>query len=82
MAILATQVLDEAGSKEEGEGEASLVCNSSFSSEPPPFLQRNGSISSMRSFASQRSLSSEYGGETNRFGRLLDVETELPMILA
>ena len=68
--------------QEEGEGEASLVCNSSLSSEPPPFLQRNSSISSMRSFASQRSLSSEYGGETNRFGRLLDVETELPMILA
>jgi hypothetical protein len=68
--------------QEEGECDASLVCNSSLSSEPPPFLQRNSSISSMRSFASQSSLSSDYGGETNSFGRLLDVETELPMIMA
>jgi hypothetical protein len=73
---------------EECEGEDDLVCNSSLSSEPPLFLQRNSSssmrsfasqrsFSSMRSFASQRSLSSDYGGESNSFGRLLDVETEL-----
>ena len=56
--------------------------NSAGSNEPHPCLLRNISTGSMRSFASQSSLTSDGGGETNSFYRLLDVETELPMILA
>jgi hypothetical protein len=55
--------------------------NSAGSSESHPCLLRNISTGSMRSFASQSSLTSDGGGETNSFYRLLDVETELPMIL-
>ena len=72
----------------EGSSEGSTVCsgvsssrNSAGSSEPHPCLLRNISTGSMRSFASQSSLTSDGGGETNSFYRLLDVETELPMIL-
>ena len=75
-------------SSSQGSSEGSTVCsgvsssrNSAGSSEPHPCLLRNISTGSMRSFASQSSLTSDGGGETNSFYRLLDVETELPMIL-
>ena len=60
---------------------SSSAGSSSADSELPTFLLRNNSTGSMRSFASQSSLTSDGGGEMNSYYRLLDVESELPMML-
>ena len=69
---------------------SSSAGSSSADSELPTFLLRNNSTGSMlrnnstgsmRSFASQSSLTSDGGGDMNSYYRLLDVESELPMML-